>query len=328
VSGNYDPRNGGLLVSNQFDPDFTAPVTDELLLGVEHALRPEFVLGLNLTYRMYTDLVETERLVFDGDAYALSNLDKRGRVHTRNDYRTKEVTATLPSGEKRTVTVWELKPGVTTRNGFFYTNGDREQEYLGASLTFNKRLSNRWMLRGNVSWQDWTWNVPDSELEDATPLLGIGHDGDPVLQGSGTGSGSKGGVYINSDWSYSVNGMYQIAPDRPWGFNVAGNLTGRQGYPIPYFTRVTRNNIPGQTSVQIAGAEEFRNQDIHVFDARVEKEFTFSDFGMTLGVDVFNALNESYVLQRQHRLGNAKANNVTEILSPRIFRIGARLSFR
>jgi hypothetical protein len=122
--------------------------------------------------------------------------------------------------------------------------------------------------------------------------------------------------------------MYQIAPDRPWGFNLAGNLTGRQGYPIPYFTRVVRNNIPGQTSVQIAGSDEFRNQDIHVFDARVEKEFTFSDFGMTLGVDVFNALNESYVLQRQHRLGNARTDNVTEILSPRIFRIGARLSFR
>ncbi len=149
-----------------------------------------------------------------------------------------------------------------------------------------------------------------------------------MLQGSGTGSGSKGGVYMNSDWSYSVNGMYQIAPDRPWGFNVAGNLTGRQGYPIPYYTRVVRNGIPGQTSVQISGADEFLQLDIHVLDARVEKEFTFSDFGLTLGVDVFNALNEAYVLQRQHRLGNSKTDNVTEILSPRIFRLGARLSFR
>jgi len=328
VSGNWDQRNGGLLNSNQFDPDFSAPVTDELLLGVEHALRPEFVVGVNLTYRLYTNLVETERLVFDGDAYSASNLDKLGRVHSANDYRTKIVTATLPNGEKRSVTVYELKPGVTTRGGLYYTNGDREQEYLGASLTFNKRLSNRWMLRGNVSWQDWTWNVPNSELEDGTKFLGIGHDGDPVLQGSGTGSGSKGGVYINSNWSYSVNGMYQIAPDRPWGFNVAGNLTGRQGYPIPYFTRTGRNNIPGSVNVSVAGDDEFRNQDIHVLDARVEKEFTFSDFGLTLGVDVFNALNEAYVLQRQHRLGNARTDNVTEILSPRIFRLGARVSFR
>ncbi len=128
-------------------------------------------------------------------------------------------------------------PGITTRGGIFQTNGDREQEYTGASVTFNKRLANRWMLRGNFSWQDWTWDVPDTENEDRTPLLGGGiNDDDPVLQGSGTGSGSKGGVYINSKWSYSVNGLYQVAPDRPWGFNLAGNLTGREGYPIPYFT--------------------------------------------------------------------------------------------
>jgi carboxypeptidase family protein len=328
LSPNYDPRNGGLLQSNAIDPDFNAPITDELLLGVEHALRPEFVIGLNLTYRQYTDAVETERLVFDGDARSLANLDKVGRPHTRNDYRTKLVTATLPSGEKRTVTVYELKPGITTRNGFLYQNGDREQEFYGASATFNKRLSNRWMFRGNVSWQDWTWKMPDSELEDGTPFLGVGQDGDPVLQGSGTGSGSKGGVYINSNWSYSMNGLYQVAPDRPWGFNLAANLTGRQGYPIPYYARVARNNIPGSSSVQVAGADEFRNTDIHVLDARIEKEFTFSDVGLTVGVDVFNALNESYVLQRQHRLGIGTTNFVTEILSPRIFRIGARLSFR
>ena len=228
----------------------------------------------------------------------------------------------------RTVTVWELKPGLTSRNGVFIENGDREQDYLGASFTFNKRLANRWMLRGNVSWQDWEWNVPDSELEDQTQFLGGGHDGDPVLQGSGTGSGSKGGVYINSNWSYSVNGLYQIAPDRPWGFNVAANLTGREGYPVPYYRRVARNGIPGQANVQIVGSDEFRNDDINVVDARLEKELTFSDFGLTLGVDVFNLLNENFVLQRQHRLNNAATNNVTEVLSPRIFRVGARLSFR
>jgi len=328
VSANFNKNTGGLLLSNGVDPNFDPPVTDEVLLGVEHALRPEFVIGLNVTLRKYSNIVEAERLVFDGDARSDANLGNIGRVHRRSDYQSKQVTATLPNGEKRTVTVYELKPGITTRNGVFYTNGDREQDYRGVSLTFNKRLSNRWMWRGNVSWQDWKWNVPNSELEDQTPFLGGGLDGDPVLQGSGTGSGSKGGVYINSNWSYSMNGMYQIAPDRPWGFNVAGNLTGHQGYPIPYYARVSRNNIPGTTSVEIAGPDEFRNPDIHVLDGRVEKEFTFSDFGLTLGVDVFNMLNESYVLQRQHRLGTGATNNVTEILSPRIFRIGARLSFR
>jgi len=63
-------------------------------------------------------------------------------------------------------------------------------------------------------------------------------------------------------------------------------------------------------------------------DARVEKEFSFSDFGLTLGVDVFNLFNESYVLQRNNRLGQATSDNVREITSPRIYRLGARVSFR
>ena len=328
ASGNYDPRNGGLLISNGVDSNLDAPITDELLFGVEHALRPEFVVGLNLTYRNLHDLLDNERLVFEGNARSAANLGIIGRKHRRSDYQAKNVTTTLPNGESRTVTVWELKPGLTSRNGVFVENGDREQDFLGASLTFNKRLANRWMLRGNVSWQDWEWSVPDSELEDPTHFLGGGHDGDPVLQGSGTGSGSKGGIYINSNWSYSVNGLYQIAPDRPWGFNIAANLTGREGYPVPYFQNIARNGIPGRAAVQIADSDEFRNDDINVVDARVEKEFTFSDFGLTLGVDVFNLLNENFVLQRRHQLGVGATNNVTEVLSPRIFRVGARLSFR
>jgi hypothetical protein len=328
ASGNYDPRNGGLLISNGVDSALDAPLTDEILLGLEHALRPEFVVGLNLTLRKVTDVLESERLVFDGNARSLANLDNIGRVHNANDYQSRPVTAVLPNGQVVTNTIWELKPGVTTRNGTFLENGDREQDYTGAALTFNKRLANRWMLRGNVSWQDWEWSVPGSELEDPTKLIPGSQDGDPVLVGSGTGSGSKGGVYINSNWSYSVNGLYQIAPDKVWGFNVAANLTGREGYPIPYFRRFARSNIPGSANVQMVESDEFRNDDIHVIDARIEKEFTFSDFGFTIGADVFNLLNENYVLQRQHRLAIGTSNHVTEILSPRIFRIGARLSFR
>jgi hypothetical protein len=63
-------------------------------------------------------------------------------------------------------------------------------------------------------------------------------------------------------------------------------------------------------------------------DARLEKEFPFSDFGLTLGVDVFNVLNEAYVLQRNHRLLQTTSDHVREIVSPRVFRVGARLSFR
>jgi hypothetical protein len=347
-SGNVNPFTGDLLATRAVDSNLNAPLTDELLFGVEHALRPEFVVGLNVTYRKMTDILESELLVFEGDAYSAENINSVGRPHRRSDYvlntRTTRVV-TLADGTRQTIplvnpdgtpytyTFYSLDPSLSTRNGSLLENGDREQEYVGASLVFNKRLSNRWMLRGNFTWSNWEWSsVPDSELENPTQFLGGGsREGDPVLQGSGNGSGAKGGIYINSEWAYSASGLYQIAPDRPWGFNAALAINGRQGYPIPYWQRqvLGANQQSAAIAVQTTpDPDTYRLDDIHMVDARIEKELTFSDFGLTLGVDVFNVFNEAYVIQRNHRLLQTTSDHVREIVSPRVLRFGARLSFR
>ncbi|MEP7012615.1 MAG: TonB-dependent receptor [Acidobacteriota bacterium] len=355
-SPNVNPNNGQLLQSNAVSSNLNAPINNELLFSVEHALLPEFVVGLNLTFRKYTDLLEQERLVFDcaggrtDCSLDAGNLTQVGRKHVRSDYvpvtprpRTGANGRVLPNGDPYTLQIWQLRPGVSTRNGFLLENGDREQDYKGASVTFNKRLSNRWMFRGNFTYSDWKWNSPDSENED--PTAGIGgaggqalRDGDQVIQGSGTGSGSKGAVYINSKWSYSVNGLYQIAPDHAWGFNVAANLTGHQGYPTVYFERVggsgpqPARNIPdGALGINIpvtSRPDAFRYDDIRILDLRVEKEFSLKDFGFTVGADVFNVTNEATVLQRNGRLQRTNGDHVLEIVSPRIIRLGVKFNFR
>lgn len=333
-SGNLNPFTLAPLVSNAVDPNLDAPITDELLLGIEHAIRPELVVGLNATYRQLSDLLEAELLVFDGDPFAQENLGSTGRVHRRDDYVPRSVTGVLPNGEPYSVSYWVLRPGVGTRNGFLLENGDREQEFLGASLSLHKRLSNRWMARGNVTWQDWTWDIPDSENQDPTDTIGGGIvNGTDVLQGSGAVSGPKGNVFISSNWSYSLTGLYEIAPDAPWGFNVSASLNGREGYPLRYARRINRSPIADTPGIGIdvpvaSNADAFRFPDVHVLDLRVEKEFRLSDFGLTVGADLFNALNESYVLQRQSVLGLTTSDHVLEVLSPRIVRLGAKLSFR
>ena len=315
--------------------NLSAPLSDEVLLGVEHALRPDFVVGLNLQYRKVHNALEAERLVFDAaDPFAANLLDSVGRVHRRDDYVERTASVVSPDGRTYAVHYWELRPGVTTRNGFYLTNGPREQEFKGASLTFDKRLTNRWSIRGNVSWQDWKWQIPGSANEDPTDTIGGGIvNGTGVLQGSGTASGPKGNVFINGKWSYSLNGLYQIAPDHPWSCNVAASLTGRQGYPLRYADRINRVTIAdnGGAGIDVpiqSDPNAFRYPDVHVLDLRLEKEFTYKDFGLTFGLDVFNALNESYVLQRQGVLSRNDSGQVLETLSPRIFRLGARLNFR
>ena len=333
-SGNANPFTLAPLQSNALDPDFEAPVTDEVLFGAERVLRPDLVLGLHLTWRRYTGIPEVERLIFEGNAWSPENLGRLGRPHRRDDYRQgPTVTSIGPDGRSYPATYWELRPGLSSRGGLL-ENGDREQEFKGAVLTLNKRLADRWMLRGNVSWRDWTWDIPDSENEDPTDNAAGGVvDGSEVLNGSPTVSGSKGQVFLSAGWSYNLAGLVQIAPERRWGFNVGASLNGREGYPIRYVRRIFRQTVVDEAGQGLylpltSSADAFRYDDVHVLDLRVEKEIRLREAGVVFGMDVFNATNESYVLQRQGSLGRANGDFVTEVLSPRVFRLGARVSFR
>jgi hypothetical protein len=75
------------------------------------------------------------------------------------------------------------------------------------------------------------------------------------------------------------------------------------------------------------GSKPFRSNPISRIATSEIRSLAFSAFGLTLGADVFNAFNESYVLQRQGVLGRNNSDHVLEILSPRVYRLGARLSF-
>jgi len=321
----------------RLDRGFEAELIDEVILGVEHALLPEFVVGATVTLRRQSNIAETERLVIDPTATAgCIEITSQGclRPHQRSDYvpGANQSDAGDPGFAPGPVSVpfFVFREGLIDTGGTFLTNGDREQDYEGFSVFFNKRLSNRWMLRGNVTLQDWTWDIPASENEDPNNYLGGARDdGGPVLQGSGAGSGAKGGIYINAGWSYSVTGMYQVAPDRNWGFNVSAAINGREGYPIPYFIGAVRGFNQGTVSLQATDdADDFSNDDIQIVDLRLEKDFDIGDsFNFTLGLELFNAFNDATVLQRQHRLNTGASNNVLETVSPRVWRVGVRFRF-
>jgi hypothetical protein len=336
-SGNVNPTNGQLIQPNAISSNFSAPITNEFLLSAEHALLPEFVVGFNLTYRRQSGLEQEDLLVQDSNSF---DFTKPSRVSVRSDYVLVPTTVVLPNGQMASVPVYQLRNGVSTGKGLFLHNGDYETTFKGASLTFNKRLSNRWMMRGNFSYNDWYYNKagdrPDPNIQEAGGVTDGNYvrQGDVVLQGSGNGSGSKAWVYVNSKWSFAVNGLYQIAPDRPWGFNVAANVTGRQGYPVPYYFQTTLNTTTtSNTQIQLSASDANRLDNIVDVDGRLEKELTFQDFGLTLGVDCFNLFNEAFILQRVGRArptfnSTAGVGFVNETLSPRIFRFGARLSFK
>ena len=106
--------------------------------------------------------------------------------------------------------------------------------FNGFEVSMTKRMSDRWMARLATSWnnptEDYDMNPAVNEngnptRTDTFPLISGGQWA-PRSAGSGSGD-----VFINQRWNFNVNGVYQL----PWQMEVAGNLFGKQGTPLPYF---------------------------------------------------------------------------------------------
>ncbi|MFN2443363.1 MAG: carboxypeptidase regulatory-like domain-containing protein [Thermoanaerobaculia bacterium] len=322
---NIDPNNPGVAAPlGRYDDNLEAPYTDEFLIGVEQELLPEFVIGLNYTHRKMNNFVWTR---------SEKDFLGSGNFYSSADYVPgTPVTGTLPNGSSFTTPTWQLAPGVDRPVfGVVQNRPDYEQTYDGIELNATKRLANRWMMRASVSFADWEQSVGPNGYIDPTELLAAygcsSCDGEAVVQGSGTGSGAKGGIYINSKWSYVLTGLYEL----PWDVSIGASIVGREGYPIPQYA----NHNAGDgifKNVLINGVDPVRNDDIMNLDLRLAKEVNVGPIGLTLSADVFNVTDERTVMQRQHqvvRRGSqfAAANRILELQSPRVIRFGARLRF-
>ncbi len=343
----FDPSNpNSALAHTRWVKNLSAPHTDEIILGGERELMTDFSIGINGTYRKLSNFVGTigEKTPGAGDYYTSADYV----LHA-------PVTAQLPNGQKVQLSYYTLKPGVSPAVFRVIRNTpDYYQQYKGIELTGTKRMSNRWMLRGNVTLQDWTQHVGAGAIVDPTRGKTCGNcNGSEVIVQS-TGSGAKGNVFLNSKWSASLTGAYQIPViETSFGFNV----NSRQGYSIPYSWAVSAGSEGTKHLLAPAEVDTFRNPTVTEVDVRLAKEFKLSHVGLTVSIDGFNMLNSNTVLQRVvsgtgtqgdlNRSGgssgqcktladgsvdctsalNGNANHITEVLSPRVFRLGARLTF-
>jgi hypothetical protein len=333
VSINID-NPASLVSANVNDPNLGPTLTDEVTLGYERAFGSNFASGLTVTYRDIHDIPETRVFVTDASGQV--------RLATRDDWVqtgfvcTADAPCVLPNGQTASPQpVYELREGIEPTGGRLYTNGDRKQRYLGTTLYMTRRLANRWSLRGHFTYADWKWLIgpqfkryddPTNEVSTGAPDLFFSDSNDVFAEQSG---GQKADVFTGSRWLFNVNGLYQIAPERPWGFNVGASVTGREGYILPAFA--PSGSAVGQREVQLTkNLDTFRNPSVTVLDGRLDKDFRFGSFNVNLSLDGFNLTNEHYVLQRDRDATAAPEDRykILEVLSPRVFRFGVTIRYR
>lgn len=317
------------------------PTTDEFLLGFERELWSDFSVGMTFTHRVNNDLPVAwwEKTQGAGDFY------------TSADFELARTVGGSFSGNGNTLTtgqqpVYQLKAGVPTPTFSVITNRpDYSQTYNGLEATATKRLSNRWMMRVNASYNDYTEDCGPNSYANPTkalPSTGIvngiaAYAGPPNCIGGqyapqSAGSGAFGNVFVGSKYNANMSGVYEA----PWGINIGANLLYRQGYPNVLRASVSGLRNLGAATVALEEVGERRFDNVYQLDLRVARDFRLFNLAtFSVSADIFNATNERTILQRNGAiLNNAGADaatlggyRITEIQAPRVYRIGAKMTF-
>ncbi len=328
-----DPLHPAVQRPNLTDPRLRAEGNHSFDLGLDHGLADGWHAGLDLRYRRTTGVFETRALVEDAAGGV--------RPATRDDYRLDSTyQGVLPDGRSFSAPLYALAPGLRSTGGTLLTNGDRERIYRGATLRLERRLDEVWMLRAHLTLSDWRWRMGPQFLRHDDPTDGApgldaeglwdlaDGDDDPVAEETGTSSVYGATSFPNSRWTFAVSGMVRLAPSRPWGFNLAAAVTGREGFLLPYDVVLVGSDGRKVAVQATPRADSFRYPDVYQVDLRLEREVRRGDFRTAVGLDVFNLLNDTPALLRQRELDSPNGNALLEAVGARTLRLGIRLGMR
>jgi hypothetical protein len=325
TSTGFDPNNPSRVSTvNTIDPNVKAPLTHELLIGMDREVVANLGISATFTWRRMSDLTWK---VPTG-------------VRAADYIQTGTLSGTAPELGSYNVPVYALRPSAVVPVGQTETNRpDYHQRYWGIEISATKRMSNRWMARLGFSTNDWReyFDNPATAIIDPTPApaakLPVRPFAGPLVNGGLTirrsdGSGKSNIFLVAPKYQIVANGSYQ----GPWGFHFGGNLVARQGYAEPFFkSQVDTGDPLGLKEVLLVDkADAFRLPAVTSLDARVEKRFTFGTAHVALDFDVFNLLNSGTILGKQYDVrldGPTGFGQVLEIMNPRIARLGVRFTF-
>lgn len=314
------------------DPDLTAEKTAELLAGVEREVAENFAIGVNFIYRKMYDYNWGKHLVCKNDETWCTSEDGINPipdqyVQIENDdwilYYFNSYYGGYP--------YWDFDyDQVLFYSGYDYLtkHPDYWQDYKGLEITMKKRLSNKWMLDGSVTFQSWKVHYDSrNAYQDPTD-----HQPNDYLNGAeyayqSAGSGAVD-VFMNAKWMFKVGALYQF----PYDIALSGTLIARQGYILPLIASDydLEKEISGYAAPEVL-IEKFgsnRLENMYLINIRVEKLFDLKEKGrIYISFDGFNLTNSAIALAKERDKNSDNYGQTLQIMSPRLFRIGLRYEF-
>ncbi|MCS7311756.1 MAG: hypothetical protein NZ742_02415, partial [Acidobacteria bacterium] len=295
------------------DSKVKSPKTMEFTAGIEHQLLPDLGIGITGYYRRLWDFTWTLPILEGENIYACWYPIPGAAVPAQY----------MKSGD----------PNVYTCDGvpmaFLYSNRpDYENTYWGIEFRFTKRMSQRWMLMGSVTLQDWNRKF-ESPLANYDPTnFEQLKNADMAYQTSGSG---KTEIWPNSNWMFKFGGVVQL----PLDINLGATFIARQGYPIPivYQVDTTAYGVCNEFDCGFKDVliDEFGKDRLPTFwmlNLRLEKMFKLANYGrLYISIDGFNVTNNDTILGKRRFVNLGDFGKVTEVVAPRIFRVGVRYEY-
>jgi hypothetical protein len=335
-SYNIDPANPGALQSpNRVDRNYGATHTDEIVAGIDHELMPNFAAGVAYTYRHISDLSYMPRL---GGACGDPPTAASCRIIQPDEYTAGEpVTA-----GGHTVFAYSPDPALVDAGGsgqILTNQPGYVQNFNGLELTLTKRLSDKWMGRVAFSYNLFKQSYDPGVV----PVNGGGN-----LQGGGSvqlsngnptptdrnslrsdfvaaqsGGSGRATFYTTPRWQLYANALVQL----PAGLELSGAIFGREGQVLPQYIPVSAGADGSLNVLATPTVDARRYNNVWDLDLRLAKVVQVGPTAVTFSAEGFNVFNSGTVLQRFRNVSSSNFSRIDEILSPRIFRFGARLSF-
>ena len=315
---NIDESNRTGIAPNRIDPDMKNQRDNEFVLGLDHELASNLAVGTAFTFRTSKDMTYTPFLSAPCAVGASCSI-----IRPNQFVRGTDITA-------RGFTIQRFTPPAALigagGNGRYTTNREGyTRKYRGFELTAKKRMSNKWAANLAFSYNNWTEDYSDSNRTntfgnpskvEGSPLV----DGGPVSILSG-GSG-KASFYSSFKWQVYADALVNL----PASFSLSTAVFGRQGgiYPTNITTSIGE---PVQARILATAVDATRYDNLWNLDFRLGRNSKIGRVTITPSVELFNALNNDLVLSRARNANSGTLGRVEEVISPRIFRVGARLSF-
>lgn len=284
------PSTGFALgTSNRFSDDAAWPYATEYSIGVQQQVPGNIVLGVTYINRRRQNIIGARNLAVPTDTY------------------TPKTVVEAVSG--RTVTVYDLAPSLRGRFDNLYDNYDElNTDFNGVDLTFNKRLSNRWMVMGSASF--------GRSLGD---IYGTQDLNDPNLQFR------RGRIGNDMPFSFKAFGLYQL----PFKIAFSGSYQHFRGFPELTTVVVNAATLPLTRVTQTLTVEpraSTRLPSVNMVDLSIRRPMTVGRWAVEPVLDIFNLTNGSAIRARSTVLGPLYGR-ASDVQRGRMLKFGLNVKF-